>query len=669
MQRTTLTNPRLTSLAVAACLFGGIATIASEPESHDDHAVAVSAATAAPPHPSSPSGPAVLESTNLIGLRIPTTDGEIVRLGLENGARPVALIFVNDGCTISRRYVPRLNELAVRAEELGVDLYAVVSDPAITPRAARAFRDEYQLEPPLLFDSNGELARQLLPEIVPSAFVVDLAGRVTYRGRIDDRFPSLTRIRHGVRSHDLLRAVEAVAAGKVEAPIRTQAVGCVFSGWSERQDAPTYAANIAPILNANCVECHRSGGVAPFALDTFEDAKRWSPMISDMTRLGLMPPWRAERGFGNFREERFLSEHQIDLLERWDRSGTLRGDSEQQLPAPRFESSTWELGPPDLVLTMPAAYEVPADGQDIYRYFVLPMELERDAVVVAMDFKPGDPTVVHHCNYFVDYSGRARKLDRKDAEEGFSVFGTGGFMSYDGANALGAWAPGVAPYQLPEGRGFDLPRGGDIVLEVHYHLTGKATRDQSSVAFYFAKGPVKRGVSGLFVGTQDVDIPAGDSDYWREVTMDVTGDMRLVDIAPHMHYLGRESRVTAVLPDGVELPLLHVTDWDLRWQGIYTYRQPVEIPAGSTLTARFRFDNSAANPANPSSPAKRVGWGWGSDEEMAELYLTVIPEDGAAEARLQRAARASWIRSASPASPREATAAGRLSDRSIGDRP
>ncbi|MEM8930814.1 MAG: redoxin domain-containing protein [Acidobacteriota bacterium] len=614
----------------------------ASPPHHAGDSVDAHAAHMAGASTRSPAAPPA--STDLIGFRAQTVGGDVVHLG--GGKRPVALVFLNDGCTISRRYVPRLNELAKRADALGVELYGVMSNPAISWRAGRAFQTEYALDLPLLFDANGEIADQLRPTIVPSAFVLGIDGRVVYRGRIDDRFPSLTKIRPEARSHELLDAMRAVVAGPVDGLVEQPAVGCVFTGWPERRTPPTYTANIAPILNANCAECHSSGGVAPFDLDSYSTAQRWAEMVAVATKERLMPPWKARRHVGQFREERFLTDRQIQMLAEWAAAGAPRGEPDDLLPTPRFERGEWQLGEPDLVLTMSEAFTVPADGQDIYRYFVLPMDLIEDAVVVAMDFKPGDASVVHHCNYFVDYSGRGRKLDAKDDAPGFSVFGTGGFMSYGGANALGAWAPGVSAYQLPEGRGFDLPRGGDIILEVHYHLSGRQTEDQSSIAFYFAKGPVQRGVSGLLAGTQNVDIPAGDDSYWRKITMDVPAAMRLVDIGPHMHYLGKEARVVATLPDGRELPLLHVTDWDLRWQGIYTYRQPLTIPADSTIEAYFRFDNSADNPSNPHAPPRRIGWGWSSDEEMAELYMTIIPESSRADAKLQRASRASWMRSA-----------------------
>ena len=270
--------------------------------------------------------------TDVLGLRLMTVDGEVVALGLEDRARPFALVFLNDGCTISRRYVPRLNELAREAAELGVTLYGVISNPAISWSDARKFRDEYALQPPLLYDASGELGRQVAPRVVPSAFVVDLQSRITYRGRIDDRFPSLTKVRPRASRHDLLDAMQAVASGPVAHATETEAAGCAYTGWPESEAAPTFVADVAPIVYANCTECHRSGGVGPFPLDSYAAAKRWSTMMSAVTRSGLMPPWRAVHGVGRFQEERFLTERQIATLDAWDRAGAPLGGDEEARP-------------------------------------------------------------------------------------------------------------------------------------------------------------------------------------------------------------------------------------------------------------------------------------------------------------------------------------------------
>ena len=304
-----------------------------------------------------------------------------------------------------------------------------------------------------------------------------------------------------------------------------------------------------------------AGGIAPFSLEGYENAKRWHRMVAYMAGEGLMPPWRAVPGFGEFRDARRLSDHQIALLRAWSESGASLGDPEDRMPAPPRTRSKWRLGEPDLVLRMPEPFDVPADGDDIYRYFVVPTGWSEDKVVVALDFSPGDPKVVHHSNYLLDFAGRARAEDAKDDEPGFSVFGTGGFLDYN-AWGIGGWTPGADPYVLDEGLGMWLPGGGDLVLEVHYHLNGKATSDQSEVAFYFAKEPVTEYVDGVVIGTQDLEIPPEDGNYWRHFSMNVPSGMRLTDVTPHMHFLGREFISIATLPDGSERPLIRIADWD-----------------------------------------------------------------------------------------------------------
>ena len=199
-----------------------------------------------------------------------------------------------------------------------------------------------------------------------------------------------------------------------------------------------------------------------------------------------MPPWRADPDHGRFRDERFLSNRQIALITAWAEAGGPEGEVRELPPRQTFDGPGWPLGEPDLIVAMPESFEVPATGDDIYRYFVIPSELVEDKVVVGVDFRPGAPSVVHHANFFIDYMGRGRKKDAEDPKPGFSVFGTGGFMDYDGSEeggfGIGGWAPGADPYALAPGLGMYLPKGGDFVFEVHYHLSGEATRDRSQMA-------------------------------------------------------------------------------------------------------------------------------------------------------------------------------------------
>ena len=203
-------------------------------------------------------------------------------------------------------------------------------------------------------------------------------------------------------------------------------------------------------------------------------------------------------------------------------------------------------------------------------------------------------------------------------------------MSYDSGDEtggqIGAWAPGTAPYMFSEGLGFYLPKGGDLVIEIHYHLDGKEHMDQSSVGLYLSKKPLKKQVQSLFVGSMDVNVPAGQNNYWRHVFMNVSEDMEIIDATPHMHYIGKEFIMVATLPDGTRKNLLKIDQWDFRYQDVYIFDKPVKIPKGSRIDCWFSYDNSAENSANPNSPPKPIKWGWNTDDEMLEVYITIITD-------------------------------------------
>jgi hypothetical protein len=588
------------------------------------------------------------------GMRLVDIDGRVHRLGA--GDAPVALVFLDTGCPIANRYAPDLGALASVAGEAGVEFYGVLSDPDLSAADARKHRDEYELPFPVLFDVSGDLAARLAPTHVPEAFVLSADGPL-YRGRVDDRFESVGVMRQEVTSHDLRDALHAAGAGEAPETERTEPVGCVFEAWDAAPEdgTVTYHRDVAPILAANCLDCHRTGDVGPFALDTYDGAQRRAKMISLVCKERRMPPWFAETGPG-FRDERKLTDRQIKVLKQWAEAGAPQGDPADALPAPEVSEVRWRMGEPDLLVEMPVPYEIPAAGDDIYRYFVIPSELTEDKAIVAMDFRPGNPAVVHHCIAYMDRSGVARRIDEKSEAPGFSVFGEtydaqGEWFEPNGLDTtsqIAGWAPGTQPYRLPPGVGQHLGAGGDFVLEVHYHLNGKATTDQSALALYFADEPVERYSVGMVIGTENIDIPPGEPDYWRHAWMEVPVDVELIDVSPHMHYLGKSAEVSASLPDGSDKELIRINDWDFRWQGAYTYRAPVQLPAGSRIDAFFRFDNSAANPHNPSVPPIRVTEGWRTTDEMCLFYFTVVPRNPDETGRLYEAMAASFMRSGAP---------------------
>ena len=597
-------------------------------------------------------GPGAGDRVDLIGTRVTDVKGHRHRIGVSTGkVRAAALVFLDTACPVATRYIPALNELHRDAQVHGLSLYGVLSNPDIGWRESADFVGGFGVEFPVILDSAGDLALRLGPRVTSEAFVISAANRIVYRGRIDDRFAAVGRLRTRITSHDLRDVIKDVARGGRPEPYATEAVGCFHYVWDEpgepgtRTGEVTYTRHVAPLLEANCVECHHQGGIAPFSLEGYENARRWHRMIAWMTGERLMPPWRAVPGFGEFRDARRLSDRQIELLRAWSQAGARLGDPEDTMPISARSRSKWRLGEPDLVLKMREPFEVPANGEDIYRYFVIPTDFVEDKVVVALDFSPGDRRVVHHANYLIDYQGHARAEDAKDEAPGFSVFGTGGFLDYN-AWGIGGWTPGAEPWVLDRGQGMWLPSGGDLILEVHYHLNGKATRDRSEVAFYFAREPVTRYVDGVVIGTQDLRIPPGEESYWRRFSMDVPAGMTLTDVTPHMHFLGREFISVATLPDGRERPLIRIADWDFRWQNTFTYREPVHLPAGSRIDAWVRYDNSADNPQNPASPPRTVTWGWETTDEMSELWIGFIPDSPNDRERIVSASERSWYRPA-----------------------
>ena len=602
--------------------------------------------------PAALAAPRAGDLVDLIGVRVTDVEGRHHRIGVSTGkVQPAALVFLDTACPVATRYVPELNEIEDVARASGVKLYGVLSNPDISWREGAEFVDDFGIEFPVILDSTGDLARRLGPRVTSESFVVSTASRLVYRGRIDDRFAAVGRLRTRISSRDLRRTMAAVARGGQPEPFETEAIGCFHYVWDapgepgSALEAVSYTRHVAPLLEANCVECHWQGGIAPFSLEGYENAKRWHRMIAYMTGERLMPPWRAVPGFGEFRDERRLSDHQIALLRAWSQNGARQGDPDDAIPASLHPRSKWRLGEPDLILAMSEPFEVPANGDDIYRYFVIPTGFRQDKVVVALDFSPGDSKVVHHSNFLLDLAGRARAEDAKDPKPGFSVFGTGGFLDYN-AWGIGGWTPGADPFVLDEGQGMWLPKGGDLVLEVHYHLNGKATSDRSEVAFYFAKEPVSEYVDGVVIGTDDLRIPPGDENYWRRFFMNVPSGMRLTDVTPHMHFLGREFISIATLPDGRERPLIRIPDWDFRWQNTFTFREPVHLPAGSRIDVWVRYDNSTDNPQNPTLEPRTVTWGWETTDEMSELWIGFIPDSPSDRERIVRASERSWYQSA-----------------------
>ncbi|MBX7221188.1 MAG: ascorbate-dependent monooxygenase [Blastocatellia bacterium] len=355
---------------------------------------------------------------------------------------------------------------------------------------------------------------------------------------------------------------------------------------------------------------------------TYEESKPYALAIKDATASHRMPPWKAAAGCGDFYDARILSKDQVETLARWADAGAPEGDP-KDLPAPKDFPTEWLLGKPDLELKSPEPYPLKASGDDVYRCFVFPQTNDEDRYVTAAEILPDAAAVVHHVLLFIDSTGESLKLDAKDSGPGYTSFGGPGFTPTGG---LGGWAPGNFPRFAPKGIGIKWPKNSRIVMQVHYHPNGKEQLDQTKLGLHFATEPVESTLSSIPVVNPFFRIPAGAERYQVKARFVIppTYDIKAIGITPHMHLLGKEMKVTARLPNGKKICLVNIPAWDFRWQGTYTYQEPVSLPGGTIIEATTYYDNSSKNGLNPNNPPKDVRWGEQTTDEMCLCFVSYI---------------------------------------------
>ncbi|HLX60671.1 MAG TPA: ascorbate-dependent monooxygenase [Planctomycetota bacterium] len=404
----------------------------------------------------------------------------------------------------------------------------------------------------------------------------------------------------------------------------------------------TFNKDIAPIVFNNCTGCHRAGEVAPFALQTYQDVSKRAKQITRVTHSKYMPPWKPENGFGEFLDERRLTNDQIGMIAQWAEEGAAEGVAADLPPLPKFPEG-WALGEPDMVVKMPQAYTLQAEGRDVFRCFVIPIKIDEDKYVTAVDFRPSNRKIVHHALFFLDALGVAKKKEGQDKAPGFASFGGPGFTPTGG---LGGWAPGYQAHRLPEGMGKLLRKGSDLVLQVHFHPSGKEEPEQSTVGLYFSKKPAEKVIASLMIGNRKIDIAPGDKTYKVTKEFVTPVDAEVVGITPHAHYLCKDMKVNAVFPDGKTQPMIWIKDWDFSWQDTYLYKTPQKFPKGTKLTMEYTYDNSVENPRNPSNPPQRVHFGEQTKDEMALVFVNYVAKTTADVGAMRREMIANRIKEA-----------------------
>jgi tetratricopeptide (TPR) repeat protein/mono/diheme cytochrome c family protein len=401
----------------------------------------------------------------------------------------------------------------------------------------------------------------------------------------------------------------------------------------------TFAANVAPLVYDNCAPCHHPGGAGPFPLLTYDDVRKRARQIVKVTSRRYMPPWLPDENDPPFADVRRLSDAQIATLARWVEQGTPEGDRAKQ-PAPPAFPDGWQLGEPDLVLRAPDAWTAPADGPDVYRNFVFHVPVASRRYVKGFEIHPGNRRVTHHANVLVDRSGWARARDAEDPAPGFAGMDLQiPSNTFDPDSHFLFWKPGTPAAWEPPDMAWKIERDTDLVLNMHIRPSGKPEVVQPTLALYFTdRAPARVPMLLQLEHDGALDIPPGSTDFVVDDTLTLPVDVDLAAIYPHAHWLGRDVQGEAVRPDGRVVPLVHIRDWDPAWQGVFRYRNPVSLPAGTTVRMRWQYDNSRGNVRNPHDPPVRVGAGDQSTDEMAHLWLQVIPRRTGDRAVLQEAA-------------------------------
>ena len=526
--------------------------------------------------------------------------GEAHELHYHSDAEAVVLVVQGNGCPVVRNALPDLKAVRERYADQGVVFLMINSNLQDNRESVRAEAEEWDIDLPILIDEDQLIGEGLGLTRTAEALVIDPDGwQLAYRGPINDRL-SYERQLAEAKEHYVADALDALLAGAKPQVAQQEAIGCLIN--LPERDNPahqqiSYVETIVPILQQNCMECHRAEGIAPWAMSSYEMVRGFAPMMREVLRTRRMPPWHADPHVGEWLDDVGLSNQERATLVHWIEAGAPRGKGDDPLPAlAGARPSEWRLGEPDLVIELPA-YDVPASGVVDYQFPTVANPLDRDVWVRALDVLPGDSQVVHHVLVGLVEGGEG-------PERG------GVFDDY-----LGGYAPGTGATVAPEGTGLFVPKGNRFLAQMHYTPYGKAVTDVTRIGLYFHDEEPDTFYRQGVVMNPTISIPANAKRHEQRAYLEFHADATLYDVLPHSHYRGRSSTFTLIYPDGSEELLLSVPNYDFNWQRGYHFVEPKAVPAGSKLVHTTVYDNSAQNLGNPD-PSKLVRWGLQSWDEM-----------------------------------------------------
>ncbi len=536
--------------------------------------------------------------------------GKALRLSDFAKHKALVIALTSTTCPLSKKYAPSLARLEKTYR--GKEVAFLLVNPVATDKreAIQAAIASSGLTAPYVHDDKGTVARALGTAATTDVFVLDTARTVVYHGAVDDQY-GLGYALETPRHTYLVDALDALLAGREPTIQATETPGCLLEFGEARAPAaaPTYHNRISRILQNNCVECHRDGGVAPFSLDNLDDVKAHKGTIARVIERGIMPPWfaapPAKGEHTPWANDRSLaSADKTDLL-AWLAKGTPAGDR-ADAPRPRVFPKGWQIGEPDKVFQISHPIDVKAEGTMPYQIATVATDLAEDKWVQAVEVQPTAREVVHHILVFAVNRGEGarQRLRGEGGREGFFAI----------------YVPGNSALIYPEGFAKRLPKGATLAFQIHYTPNGAATKDQTRIGVIFAKKPPEHEVHVAGVSNHRISIPPGASNHAETAKLVVPADVRLLAFLPHMHLRGKDFRYEAELPGGKKSLLLDVPRYDFNWQLCYRFAEPVDVPRGSTLKVTAHYDNSKDNPANPD-PTRTVYWGKQTTDEMLLGYV------------------------------------------------
>lgn len=540
-----------------------------------------------------------------------------------------------------------LQDLRSRYEVQGVEFMLINPGLDTSRDAVRAEAEQAGIDLPILMDDTQLVADMLGLTRLDEAVAYDPATfEVLYRGEAG---PALAEVLDQVLDQVLDgQSIELTAAATDGAAISY--------GSLQSHGELSYEHDIAPIIAENCAECHRQGGIAPFAMDSKLAVQGWSPMIREVVLTRRMPPGQIDTKVSyKMRNQMNLNDDEMQKLISWIDAGANTESATDPLAELVWPDTKWTLaevlGEPDLVIEVPPQ-SVPATGVVDYLNIPIDLGLTEDRWVRASEVSPGAPDVLHHIIttvippegrrdgfdmvveainslpeeravairteiFAAMAAGEAPDIDRIFAENPDIDIGSLLGSGDPDQGAIAGYAPGNSFSLNPEGVGGLIKAGTQLNLQMHYTTTGKETVDATEIGIYFYDEGVvpNERMSGGVGNAFSIDIPAHAKDHEMQLVTHVPQEAEIYSLMPHMHFRGKRMAFTARYPDGSEELLLSVPAYSFNWQLAHELETPLRVPAGTQIIATGAFDNSAQNEFNPD-PNIEVHWGEQSWEEM-----------------------------------------------------